>query len=119
MLYTSENSSLAYLETLVHFDEAERPPSLYIMKIEVDNNAPLYTLPDEKYPAGWMQPGLLENKVLGDHLMTERKFLGIKVKSVINSLEYNYLLNPLFPGFNDLVKVVDVIEVKPDDRLVD
>jgi len=26
MLYTSMNSSLAYLETLVHFDEADMPP---------------------------------------------------------------------------------------------
>jgi hypothetical protein len=28
------------------------------------------------------------------------------------------LLNPLFPRFHDLVKIVDVIEIKTDERLV-
>ena len=51
--------------------------------------------------------------------MNEKKFLGIKVRSAINSAEFNYLLNPLFPGFYDLVRVADVIEIKFDERLVE
>jgi RES domain-containing protein len=34
MLYTSMNSSLAYLESLVHFNETDVPPGLYITVIE-------------------------------------------------------------------------------------
>ena len=118
MLYTSENSSLAYLETLVHFDEANYPPDLFIVKIEINDKAPIYTLPEKSYPAGWMQVGLLENKLMGDEWMGEKKFLAIKVKSAINDLEFNFLLNPLFPRFHDLVRIVDVVEIKLDDRLV-
>jgi hypothetical protein len=104
MLYTSENSSLAYLETLVHFDEVDY--------------APFYILKENEYPSTWMQLELLENKRLGDRLMNEKKFLGIKVRSAINNFEFNYLLNPLFPRFYDFVKVIDVIEIKFDERLV-
>ncbi len=118
MLYTSENSSLAYLESIVHFDEEHFPPNLFIVKIEVDNKAPIYTLPEKDYPVEWKQLELIKNKTAGDQWMAEKKFLAIKVRSAINQFEYNYLLNPLFPRFHDVVKIVDVIEMKTDERLV-
>ena len=119
MLYASENSSLAYLETLVHFDETDYPPNLFIVKIEVNNKAPIYTAAEKDYPADWMQLEFLENKALGDQWMAEKKFLAIKIKSAINNFECNYLLNPLFPRFHDLVKIIDVVEIKTDERLID
>ena len=118
MLYTSENSSLAYLETLVHFDKVIFPPNLFIVKIEINDKAPVYTLAPKNYPAAWMHVGLLENKQLGDEWMREKNFLAIKVKSAINDMEYIFLLNPLFPRYYDLVRVIDVSEIKPDERLV-
>ena len=118
MLYTSENSSLAYLETIVHFDEEYFPPNLFIVKIEIDNKAPVYAVPEKDYPVEWKQLELIKNKTTGDQWMAGKKFLAIKVRSAINYFEYNFLLNPLFPRFHDLVKVVDVIEIKTDERLV-
>lgn len=118
MLYTSENSSLAYLENLVHFDDTEYPPKLYLMKIEVDSKASIYTLKDSEYPADWQQLELLENKTIGNRLMNEKKALAIKTKSAINPAEYNFLLNPLFPRFYDLVKVIEHTEIELDERLI-
>lgn len=118
MLYTSENSSLAYLESLVHFEASLLPPHLFIMQMEVDDAAPIYTLPEKQYPKNWMQLDLPENKRLGDRWMAEQAYLGIRVRSAVNKAEYNMLLNPLFPRFHDLVKVVDVIEIPLDERLV-
>lgn len=118
MLYSSENSSLAYLESIVHFDEEYFPPNLFIVKIEIDNKAPIYTRPDKDYPMDWKQLELIKNKTAGDQWMEEKKFLAIKVRSAINYFEYNYLLNPLFPRFHSLVRVVDVSEIKTDERLV-
>ncbi len=118
MLYTSENSSLAYLENLVHFNIAVYPPHLYIIQLEVDDDQALFILPEINYPTDWMKLELLENKALGDKWMTEKKFLAIKVRSAINIFEYNYLLNPLFPGYYDLVKVKSITEIPIDERLV-
>ena len=92
MLYTSENSSLAYLETLVHFDKSLAPPLLFIVQISIDDNAPIYTYPDKDYPTNWMTSGLIKNQEIGDSWMKEGKYLGIKVRSAINALEFNYLL---------------------------
>jgi RES domain-containing protein len=118
MLYTSETSSLAYLENLVHFDKILIPPQLYIVQLELDDALPIYTLPDDDYKDNWRKLSLLENQQLGDKWMNEKKYIGIKIKSAINSIEYNYLLNPLFSRYYDLVKIVSVTEIDVDGRLV-
>lgn len=119
MLYTSENSSLAYLENLVHFEQQFAPPSLYIVTLEMQPDKKLILeLAEQDYPQNWLEISNLENKRTGDEWMKERKYLAVKVRSAINPMEYNYLLNPLFPGFHDLIRVVTVEELAVDARLV-
>ncbi|MGZ4009148.1 MAG: RES family NAD+ phosphorylase, partial [Mucilaginibacter sp.] len=114
----SMNSSLAYLENLVHFDESYFPPGLYIAALEIpDDEALIYRLPDKSYPRNWQIPENPANKVLGDKWMLEKKYLAYKVHSAVNPSEFNFLLNPLFPGYNDLVKIRSVTALKTDARL--
>ena len=118
MLYTSENSSLAYLENLVHLDESEFPPSLFIAELTISPTAPIYRLAEKEYPENWLHLGNLENKTRGDKWMSAREFLAIRLLSAVNHSEFNYLLNPLFPAFHDLVKVSFIQQIEVDDRLV-
>jgi RES domain-containing protein len=118
MLYTSENSSLAYLESLVHFDKILIPPRLFIVELEVKNDSLIYPLPASEYPKNWRKLSLIANQRQGDCWMSEQKWLGIKVRSAINMLEYNILLNPLYPQYYKLVRIVSVQEVPVDERLV-
>lgn len=118
MLYTSENSSLAFLESLVHFDKSYFPPHLYIVHLEIDDAAPIYTVPQIEYPKNWLQLELPENKKRGDKWMLDISYIGISVKSAVNVSETNILLNPLFPRYHDLIKVIDVTEIRIDERLV-
>lgn len=119
MLYTSENSSLAFLENLVHFEADNLPPELFIMKIELQmNDSLIYTLPEEDYPKDWTLMDNLENQNLGDRLMAEQKYAAIKLRSAVNRYEYNVLLNPLFPGYHDLANIVLVEELSIDTRLL-
>jgi len=117
MLYTSVNSSLAYLETLVHFNEFNSPPGLYIAQIEVDETI-VNQVPDWEYPELWQQPDNIAIQVLGDSWMKANKYLGFRVKSAINPSEFNFLLNPQFPGFEKLVKLVSVTPLQIDTRLL-
>jgi RES domain-containing protein len=121
MLYASMNSSLAYLENLVHFNESDLPPNLYIAVIEIDNDSPadelIYQLPDDEYPVSWLLHENLENKIMGDKWVLEKKFLAIKVRSAVNTSEFNFLLNPLFPGYHDKVKVQSTHVLNIDARL--
>lgn len=117
MLYTSENSSLAFLESLVHFDKSDFPPHLYVMHLEVDDAAPIYTVPAIEYPKNWLQLELAENKKLGDKWMRDKSHIGVRVKSAVNISETNILLNPLFPRYHDVIEVINVTEIKIDERL--
>jgi len=118
MLYTSMNSSLAFLENLVHFDELNLPPDLYITTIQIQaDDAMIYQLRDAKHPVSWQMLDDLENKRMGDKWMLEKKYLAIKVRSAVNPSEYNFLLNPLYPGYHDRVKIHSVELLKTDARL--
>ena len=117
MLYTSENSSLAYLETLAHFDESLAPSSLYIMEIEIRDNAPIREVQPDEYPLNWTTVGLLENQLLGDSWMKDLAFLAVRVRSAVNTKEYNYLLNPLHPSYRQYVRLIGSIQITVDSRL--
>ncbi|MEP7142678.1 MAG: RES family NAD+ phosphorylase [Ferruginibacter sp.] len=117
MLYTSEYRSLAYLESLVHFDRFSMPPRLFIMVLDINARTPIYTLPAASYPAGWQKPGLISNQQPGDRWMKSMQGIAVKIRSAINPSEFNYLLNPLFPRFHDLVKVMSAVEIMTEGRL--
>jgi RES domain-containing protein len=118
MLYTSMNASLAMLELLVHADESEIPPQMFIAQIEIAQDAPIFEFPDQQLPNAWREPGNLQLKTLGDRLMTEKNFLGLKVRSAVLPSEWNILLNPLYPGYADLVVVRGIEKFETDIRLV-
>lgn len=116
-LYTSESRALAMLELLVHVDETELPPNLFVMTIEVDESAPLYEVPDDDMPGDWRMSENLSLKNLGDGFFKDRNFIGLKVRSAVMPQEYNYVLNPLFPRYYDLVKIKNIEDYKRDGRL--
>jgi len=117
VLYTSENSSLAFLENLVHFDVEETPDDLYIIEIQIHDDRLIYHVPDSDYPENWLETDNFASKEFGGKLFTRHQLLGIKVRSAVNQSEYNILLDPLFPGYHDLVKIISVIKVPVDKRL--
>lgn len=116
-LYSSENISLAALEVLVHVDESELPPALFIMTIEINNKSPVYEVQDNELPADWRVPGNLALQALGDAIFRSNKHLVIKARSAVLPQEFNYILNPLFPRFYELVKVIEVTDYEVDKRL--
>lgn len=117
VLYTSENSSLALLENLVHFDAEEIPEDLYIVEIEIYNEDLIFRIPDSDYPEDWLNTDNLACKRLGYQLLSDHKLLGIKVRSAVNQSEYNFLFDPLFPRYHDLIKITNVTKVLADRRL--
>jgi RES domain-containing protein len=117
-LYTSENRALAALEVLVHVEESELPPKLYIMAIEIDDSAPIYKVKDSELPKDWRQAENIALKTMGDKFFEDNKWIGLKVRSAVMPNEYNYILNPLYPGYNNLVKVISIEDHNTDERLL-
>lgn len=117
-LYTSENEALVMLEILVNVALTELPPNMFIMTIEVEDKAPLYKVPDTILPKNWRLPENIFIKDFGDRIFKQKKYLGIKVRSAVMENSYNFILNPLFPRYYDLVKVSEVHRLKIDGRLL-
>jgi RES domain-containing protein len=118
MLYSSETSSLAYLENIIPFDKGEMPPQLYLTELEVKQESLICTPPDAVYHKDWFKLGLLENQLQGDQWMREKNYLGIRVRSAVNPAEYNCLLNPLYPQYYQLLKIIAITEIRVDERLI-
>jgi len=118
VVYTSESRALAAFELLVHLDISEAPPGMFIMSVEIVDGAPVYEVPDELLPPKWPGPENAALKTLGDRLLAENKYIALKVRSAVMPYEYNYILNPRFPPFSDMVKVIEVQEYNFDQRLL-
>jgi RES domain-containing protein len=118
VLYTSENSSLAFLENLVHFDTVQIPEELYIIEISLSKPELILQIPEAEYPEDWLNTDNLACKILGYQLLADHKLLGIKVRSAVNQYEYNILLDPLFPGYHDLIKITKITKIIVDQRLI-
>lgn len=116
-LYTSENPSLAFLELLVHAEESEIPSLMFLMTIEINDNVPFYDFPDSNLPENWRLPENIELKQKGSSLLKENKLFGIKARSAVLINQYNYILNPQFPNYQNLLKVVSIEELDVDKRL--
>lgn len=118
MLYTSENRSLAMLEVLVHFDQDLFPADMYVMEIEIDDSAPLHVFPERSLPENWRAHENISLKETGDTIMQQMKYAGIVVPSAVLPSERNVLLNPLFKGYQDLIKISAIELIQPDERLL-
>jgi RES domain-containing protein len=117
-LYTGEHRSLSLLETLVHLEEGELPSQLFIITIGLDDSAPIVSFDAEELPEHWRAVENYAIRQMGTDLLNAGKFLAIKVPSAVSPYEFNYILNPTFPDFENLVKIRSVDLYEPDKRLM-
>lgn len=115
-VYCSENVSLALLEYYIHSQNISYlPKEILVARIEFPDAfeiRKLSTLP--KYWNGYPY-GAETTEVFSD-LVLDNDFFALKVPSAIVGIEHNYILNPLFKGFNE-VKVIEFVKLPIDMRL--
>ncbi|MCG6190070.1 RES family NAD+ phosphorylase [Maribellus maritimus] len=118
IIYTSEHASLAAWEKLVHITSLENlPNNLLLIKIEIPENIEAYTVPKEVLVKGWDGfPFTSETINYGTSFLRERKYLALKVPSVVIPEEYNIILNPLHLNFRSC-KIVSKVPFIFDKRI--
>lgn len=117
LLYTAQNSSLAQLEVLTRFAKTIPVPELCLLVLDVPVRSSI-TIKKETLPLGWnsyLSPHFL--KKIGDDFVRENKFLVLKVPSVVNPEENNYLVNPAHKDFSK-IKILKITRLKIDRRLL-
>jgi RES domain-containing protein len=104
VVYTAQSCSLAALEQLVHMLKPRLLRGFMVASIEIDESRILVVDP-AKLPKGWnkpVAPPML--RTIGDDWFDAGKYVVLAVPSAVVEGEWNYLFNPLHPGFSSLVK---------------
>lgn len=115
VVYTSESSSLAMLESLVRYDMDLIPRDVYMAAIQIPADS-AEDLPAHELLAGWRHvppPPMLQQA--GLRWLTRGRTLCLRVPSAVNPHEFNVLINPLHPRFQE-VKVVSTWALTWDQR---
>jgi RES domain-containing protein len=111
VLYTAQNSSLSLLEYLAHTEGVQRRLPYRLITIEV----PEHSVKQIKSLAEGWKEDLIATRELGSKWLVSNKTLLMRVPSVLNEDNYNYLVNPAHEDFNQ-VKIVKSKEITFDRR---
>jgi RES domain-containing protein len=115
MLYTSQSRALANLEIVVNTVLGVLPIGYHILEIEIPVTASILEISSNQLPKEWRKR---ENytQLIGDNFLKQQQYLVLKVPSASVAAEYNYLINPAHPSFNE-VKLLLFEPYEFDERL--
>jgi len=100
MIYTAGSLALATLELLVRLNQRRRMAPY--VRLSASFPASLLLIP-ESLPSGWDDlPYGPSSQEWGDAWIRDETSLALKVPSVVEPLESNYLINPGHPAFDQL-----------------
>lgn len=119
VLYTSDSTALATLETLVHTRLDLMPRYLSIIVLELPDNLEVNLIATEELPQSWwINPAPPELAQIGEKWSVQQSSVALVVPSAVTPTGEgrNYILNPLHPDFAQ-VKIVDVSPYDYDQRL--
>ena len=125
ILYTSQSTSLALMERLVHADEwiAERHPDRVMLTLNVPALSWIGFTAEElaARDPNWRVEGNLLCRRLGTLWLARAKTCALLVPSAANPLEYNILFNPMHPEYAALLTANNSLMATPielEDRVV-
>ncbi|MEQ8629157.1 RES family NAD+ phosphorylase [Ekhidna sp.] len=112
VLYTAQTSSLSILEHLVHITGAD---SIKYMLTEIEVTGGIGEIRVDDLPDKWQEDEKITYRI-GDEWTKKMSTPILKVPSVINPLECNYLINPNHPNLK--IAIIDQSWFVYDHRLV-
>ena len=119
VVYTSDSTALATLETLVHAPLHLMPESRSIVTLELPDNLEVFSIAPEDLPERWwINPAPPELADMGQKWIEEESSVALVVPSSVTPTGEgrNYILNPQHPDFSK-VEIVHVSTYDYDERL--
>ena len=119
VLYTSDSTALATLETLVHTPLNLIPKNLSIITLQLPDNLDLAISSPEELPQNWwVNPAPPELAQIGQNWVEQSSSVALVVPSSVTPTGEgrNYILNTQHPDFTK-VEIVKVSAYSYDERL--
>lgn len=117
VLYTAESISLAYLETLAHRKGLGFNKDFKIMVIKIPSNAEIQTVESSDLSKSWRDfRNYSDCQKIGNAWFDAYEKLCLKVPSAVVPENWNVVINTFHKDFKK-VKLIDVLDFEPDDRL--
>ena len=108
VLYTGSSLSLCAWEYFVHLPPKIVPKqntfSYAVIEIPTDS---MLEISPSSLPKNWKNTAKILPQITNNWI-EKRQSLALKVPSSIIESEYNFLLNPAFPSYFDLVKIIEI-----------
>ena len=118
LVYTSTTPELALLETLVHLEGTpyQDLPPMSLATLEIPDDS-ILEVKIKELPTNWQEiPAPLSTQLFTQPWLNEKKFLALKIHSVILPISFNVLLNPLHSRISN-IKILDIQTFSFDSRL--
>ena len=106
VVYTSENISLAVLETLVHTDIDDLVAIRYVViPVDIPADVRIRRIAESTLPPDWQRYDQFPEKLrrIGDNWVRQAREAVLAVPSVVVPQETNYILNPAHKDIKKLV----------------
>jgi RES domain-containing protein len=117
--YAATSRALAVLEILVHVDRAHAPDDYVFIEAELPEDA-TETVDAAALPVGWRaEPPPAALRAIGDAWARSGRSLALRVPSAVVVEEWNVIVNPSHPRFDELRIVGRPVPVVLDPRLLD
>lgn len=116
-VYVASSISLAQLEILVHVEKADLLESYCCYEITIPESL-LVLLDTASLPTNWRDdPAPEETRQIGDQWLVSRSSVGLLIPSTVVPQEYNALLNPQHPEYEQIIDQALEIPLQFDPRL--
>ena len=119
VVYTSDSTALATLETLVHSPLHLMPKDLSIITLQLPNRLETFAVPPEELPSQWwINPAPPELADIGQKWSEQQSSVALVVPSSVTPIGEgrNYILNPQHPDFK-YIEIIRVSKYDYDERL--
>jgi RES domain-containing protein len=103
VIYASATLSLAALEYLVHLGRRDSRLALVAIEITIPDALPVEAVERSALPPDWQTSPPTDATIsVGNAWLDGRRGAVLKVPSAIISSEFNFLINPLHPHFQQI-----------------
>ncbi|GEK49968.1 RES family NAD+ phosphorylase [Vreelandella venusta] len=116
-VYVASTESLALLEIMVHLESYQLLNAYALLRLTLPADS-ILGVGEADLPDNWREaPAPAETADLGDGWLDSGQSLALAIPSVVVPREFNYMLNPEHPLFDQVITTAEALPFQPDPRL--